>query len=132
MIVIDYIGLIVTVVLIGVRYPLQALGALIIHEVGRIGAICFVQKPINLLLIGGAFGEMSFREPLSWGYVLIAAAAGPLLNYLVGSLAGGIVWERLSALINSAAQLRQPTGVIQIRLAAISLLFSLQHYWRTY
>ena len=59
MVTIDIIGMIISIIFIGIRYPHIALIAVLAHEAGKILMAVFVHQQIDLIIYAGAFGTAS-------------------------------------------------------------------------
>ena len=122
MLAIDFIGLAMTICLVGLRYPHYVLAAAAIHDVGRVITALFLSGHIQSVVAAGAFGAASVTElgsPLKGALVVLG---GPLACYLASATAGGIEHERTARLINPCAVLDSPFVIITLRLAIISFL----------
>ncbi|CUH94061.1 putative membrane protein [Propionispora sp. 2/2-37] len=125
MIVVDFIGLVFTLCLVGLRYPHYALVAMFIHETGRILMAVFLHQKIDLVVAAGAFGKTVVGETAGSVVMACIALGGPLANYIISVVAGGIEYEKTTNLLNPAARLKCPVSVINLRLAVISFFLSL-------
>lgn len=121
MVSIDFIGLFLTVFLIGVRYPHYVLIAATIHEFGRIMMALFLHGKIDAILAAGAFGTTTVSDYNSSIVVILIMLSGPLANYIIGATAG-FRNESMLNLINPSAVLASPFSVINFRLALLSLI----------
>lgn len=126
MLMIDIIGLLVTILLIGFRYPHYVIFAAAIHEFSRIIMVLFLHGTIDSVVAAGIFGSTvvhNFKESsLNW----LVIFSGPLANYIVSSTAGGIEFESTAHLINPLKKLTYPFAVVNLRFAIISLLVNLK------
>ncbi|SHI34303.1 hypothetical protein [Propionispora hippei] len=125
MVVVDIVGLLFTVVLVGVRYPHYVLAAAMIHEAGRIAMTVFLHQHIELLVAAGAFGKTTINNQETMLAAACIAASGPLANYIVSAVVGGIEYERGGTLLNPLARLKHPFGVVNLRLAVVSFVLSM-------
>jgi hypothetical protein len=125
MLTVDFIGLLITVCLVGLRYPHHVLGAAVIHDLGRILMALFMQGRIETIIAAGAFGATAVSGVKAGGPAILVAFGGPLANYLVGANFGGAVWEKNSRLLHPGAVLKQPFAVINLRLALLSTLVTI-------
>lgn len=125
MVVVDIVGLLFTVVLVGVRYPHYVLAAAMIHEVGRIAMTVFLHQHIELLVAAGAFGKTTVNNQETMLAAACIAVSGPLANYIVSAVVGGIEYERGGTLLNPLARLKHPFGVVNLRLAVVSFVLSM-------
>lgn len=124
---IDLIGLMLTVLIVGVRYPHYVIVAAMIHELGRILMALFLHGEIEVILAAGAFGTTTVSNYSSSLTVVLIMLSGPLANYIIGA-AAGIQNDRMANLINSSAVLASPFAVINFRLAVMSILVSLWQF----
>ncbi len=129
MLLIDMVGMLVTLFLTGLRYPQYVLLATLIHDLANIMAVFLLKRQIQSIVSAGAFGiavtSSDSGSPAFWILIL-----GPLANYLAASAAGGISFERTANLLNPFAKLRRPFAVINLRLAVFSLLYGLYNWWQ--
>lgn len=117
---VDLIGLLATIVLVGLRYPHYVLTAACIHEFGRIFSAVFFHSHIDYIIAAGAFGTMEVTNYTSSVTGMLLLLSGPLANYIVCSLAGGIAFEPTKNLLNPLVNLKSPFAVINFRLCIIS------------
>ncbi|MDU4962125.1 MAG: hypothetical protein E6X17_15825 [Sporomusaceae bacterium] len=129
MISVDFIGILLTACLVGLRYPGCLLLAVLMHETGRVLMAVFFQGHIDSIVVSGVFSAASVSQIASGTKLLLIALAGPLANYIVSSAVGGVEWEKTNCLINPFAALRHPVAVVNLRFAAVSLLVSLVRYF---
>lgn len=122
MLAVDMIGIIATVFLIGLRYPLQACAAVFVHEFGKFFLLLSVCGQVSALTAGGIFA-VTPANMHGWEEA-VYAWGGSLANYSVACLAGGIAYEKTGDLLKPWTKLRCPTGTIQLRLALFSLLYA--------
>lgn len=127
MVTIDIIGMIISIVFIGARYPHIALIAVLIHEAGKFLMAVFVRQQINLIMAAGAFGTASFVNDSNWCSVLVLFS-GALANFILASMIGGIEYERTVNLFNPLASLRSPWAVVNLRLALLSFVITIWNF----
>lgn len=128
MLAVDFVGLLLTVCLVGLRYPHYALGAAAIHDAGRLLLALFSNGRIEAVIAAGAFGSTAVGG-LPAGIVPLAVAmGGPLANYLVSAGLGG--WERepTAHLFHPAAAVRNPFAMVNMRLALLSTIVTLWQF----
>lgn len=125
---IDIIGLIFTVALIGVRYPVHALAAALCHDLGRILMILFLHGRIEAVIAAGAFGTAAASDIPGGVQTLLVVFSGPLANYILSAGAGGVELEKPGRLLQSAAALKHPFAVVNLRLALLSVVVNLWKY----
>ncbi|BBB92949.1 MAG TPA: hypothetical protein PKA28_02060 [Methylomusa anaerophila] len=124
MLTVDFIGLLLTVGLIGPRYPHCVLFAATINLISQIAVALFLQGDIHSIVAAGAFGGMEVSHVT--GFKNAVLAISPLLaNYIAGKAAGGMEFESTSNIINPFAMLKHPIAVINIRFCIASSLFTL-------
>ncbi len=128
MVAIDMIGLILTICLVGVRYPHLVLLAALIHEFGRIVIAIILHGHIESVIAAGAFGSTIVSHQQGSLISALIIFGGPLANYIVSSTAGGIEFERTAALLNSGACLKHPFAVVNLRLALVSVLVNIWQF----
>ena len=119
---IDLIGLLATIFLVGLRYPHYVLFAACIHEFGRIFVAVFLHSHIDYIVAAGAFGSMAVNNYNSAAIGILLIFSGPLANYIVCSIAGGIAFEPTKNLLNPLVNLKSPFAVINFRLCILSCL----------
>jgi len=119
---IDLIGLLATIFLVGLRYPHYVLFAACVHEFGRIFVAVFLHAHIDYIIAAGAFGTMTVSNYNLGAIGIVLIFSGPLANYIVCSIAGGIAFEPTKSLLNPLVRLKSPFAVINFRLCIISCL----------
>ncbi|QDR80771.1 hypothetical protein [Sporomusa termitida] len=124
MLAIDMIGLVISIIIVGVRYPHYALAAAVINTTGQILMAVLLAANIEKIVTAGAFSSASMTN-LSELQSLLFACSGPLANFLVSKAAGGIQFVSNAQLIKPTAVLKQPLAVTNLRFAVISLVLSL-------
>ena len=121
MLIVDLVGLIVTICLIGFRYPAYVICAAILSDLGRILMILFFHGRIESIVAAGAFGTTFAAGPLSApSYIIIFS--GCMANFLISMAAGGLEYEKTRAILNPLAKVRHPFAVINLRLSLLSLM----------
>ena len=125
MLIIDLIGLIATICLIGIRYPHYVLIAACVHEIGSVLITLFLNGKINTIVAAGAFSTMTVSNNTLGMVGTLLIFNGSLSNYIVSSIAGGIAFEPTSHLLNPWATLRFPLAVINFRLCILSFFVSI-------
>lgn len=125
MITVDFISLVITNCLVGIRYPGLVLLALLIHEAGKIIAVLFLENQVQGLVVAGVFSTTTLAPMSSDIPPILIALGGPAANYLASSLVGGVEWEKTKALYNPLAILEHPLAVVNFRFAIISLAICL-------
>ncbi len=121
----DIVALVVTVCLIGLRYPLQVLGASLINCLGQAVTVLFLHGHIVSLVAAGAFGSTIASGVKSGGPTLLIIFSGSLSNYIVSAAAGGIEYEKTKAILHPLAPVRNPFAVVNLRLALLTFLINL-------
>ncbi|WP_378955543.1 hypothetical protein [Pelosinus sp. sgz500959] len=122
MLTIDLIGLLITIFMIGLRYPHYVLLATCIHELGRIFATIAIHGQLDSIVTAGVFGTMVINHYDSSLVGTLLLFSGSLANYIVSSITGGIVFDSTKCLLNPLANLKQPFSVINFRLCILSFL----------
>lgn len=130
MLVVDIIGLLITCCLVGIRYPLHVMGAVLIHDIGRIVLTLFFQGHVESVLFAGAFGTVTATEMGVSIHNMIAVLGGPLMCYLASSVLGGVSYERTSCLLSPVAVLTNPLAAINLRLALLSFIVNSPQLFR--
>ena len=129
MITVDFIGILITSCMVGIRYPGYLLLAVFVHEAGRIILAVFCQGQIDSIVVAGVFSATSVSHLSSGLKALLVSLGGPLANYVVSSAVGGVEWEKTSHLVNPFSALRHPLAVINLRFAAVSFFISIVRYF---
>lgn len=127
MIVIDAIGLFVTICFIGLRYPHYVLIACLINQFGQIVATLFLHLHIEGILASGVFTNMQVTGATG-ALIFLLALSGTFLNYAVGAAVTGFEFEPTAHLIKPFARLRSPFAVINLRFAVVMLCVQIFHY----
>jgi len=120
MVAIDFLGLVATIVLIGLRYPHYVLLAICIYECSRIFIAIFLHAHIHYIIAAGAFGSLTTSHVQASAIGFLILFSGSLANYIVSLLFGGIAFERTASLLNPLATLRYPFAVVNFRLCILS------------
>ncbi len=122
MVTIDLIGLLLTILVVSLRYPHYVLLATGIHELGQIFMVIAIHGQFDSMVTAGAFGTMTLRPFDSNIVGVLLLFSGSLINYAASSIAGGIVFEPTRSLLNPLAKLRLPFSVVNFRLCILSCL----------
>lgn len=122
MLAIDIIGLFITIIIIGIRYPHHVLIAAIVHEIGRVLMVLMVSGKVTLIIAAGAFGTNPGIDQYNWLMGSLIKISGPLANYIFCAATGGIYLETLTNIVNPGAKLVNPFAVINLRFAFVSML----------
>jgi hypothetical protein len=125
----DIIGLIFTVLLVGPRYGLYVLSAVVIGEIGQILMTLYMNAQIDAVVTGGIFGGATFHGIQGGVPVLLIYFSGAIFNYFVGTAFGGIELEKFNNIVNPFANVKKPFAVVNIRLAIWSGLYSGWQYF---
>lgn len=124
MLALDIIGLMITILLIGIRYTPYVLAAVVIGETGGILASLYLNAQLDTVVAGGIFSRIAFQGVNARLPVFFIYFGGPLINYFVGMACGGLEKEKLAGLINPFASLKHPFAVMNIRLAILSAAYN--------
>lgn len=125
MLIIDLVGVVTTIFLIGIRYPHYVLLAVSLHELGEILITVFLHGQISTIVASGAFSTISVSNYNASNLGAVLAFSGSLTNYVVSSLAGGIAFEPTSRLLNPISSLKSPFAVINFRLCILACFISI-------
>ncbi|MDF2572197.1 MAG: hypothetical protein K0R55_3801 [Sporomusa sp.] len=128
MVAVDVVGLIISIVLVGIRYPHYALVAALANAVGQVLMVVFLLGNIEKIVTAGAFSSADITN-LSQFKALLFAASGPFTNFIISKIAGGIEFVSTAHLVNPAAMLKYPLAVINLRFAVISSLLSICQFF---
>mgnify|MGYP000005119915 CR=1 FL=1 len=125
MLIIDFIGIVATICLIGIRYPHYVLLAISLHELGEIVMAVLFNGQIDTIVAAGAFGTIAVSNYNTSLIGTLLLFSGSLTNYIASSLAGGIAFEPTSRLLNPISTLKYPFAVVNFRLSVLACLISL-------
>ncbi len=125
MVVIDLIGLVATISLIGIRYPHYVLLAACLHELGEVLITIFLHGQIDTIVAAGAFGTIVVNNFHATILGIVIVFSGSLVNYIASSMAGGIAFEPTSHLLNPMSSLKAPFAVINFRLCILASFISI-------
>ncbi|HMM21305.1 MAG TPA: hypothetical protein PKA10_11235 [Selenomonadales bacterium] len=130
MLTVDFIGLLFTVFLAGVRYPVHVIAAAAIHEAGRVAMALFLHGHIDSVLAAGAFGStVASNIKAGGGPALLLALSGPLTSLIISAGTGGIAREKATDLLNPLAPAHCPFAVVNLRLACLSALYTIWNFF---
>ena len=129
MLAIDLIGLLATILLVGLRYPHYVLAAICVHEFGRILVVILLHAHIDYIVAAGVFGTMEVSNYHSSALGIVLIFSGALSNYIVSSIGGGIAFESTVNLLNPLVNLKSPFAVINFRLCILSCLIQV---WKNF
>ena len=124
MMAVDMVGLIISIIMVGIRYPHYALAAAAINTCGQILMAILLAANIEKIVTAGAFSSASITNLMELQRLLFVFS-GPVANFLVSKAAGGIQFVSNAQLINPSAVLKQPLAVTNLRFAVISLVLSI-------
>lgn len=126
MLAIDFVGLVTTACIVGVRYPQYVVAAALVHEIGQLTMALFLHGKIDLIVAAGAF---SIAQVSNIGFYnsLLVVFSGALANYIMAAAFGGVNRESSASLFNPFSKLRFPFAVINLRLALLSLIVNIIH-----
>lgn len=122
---VDIIGIVITICLVGLRYPHYVFLAAIIHDVGRVLMTLFLHGSIQSIISAGAFGTTMAAGIKSGSPVYLIMFSGAIANYIVSATAGGIEFEKTRHIVNPFLAVKHPFAVVNLRLAILSLLVNL-------
>lgn len=125
MLTVDIIGVIMTVLLVGLRYPLYVIIAGVIGDMGRLLMILCLHGHIQTIVEAGAFGVAHSGDVKSGIPALLVMFSGSMTNYLVSVATGGFGIEKNRKLMRPTARVQRPFAVINMRLAILSLAVNL-------
>ncbi|MDF2570743.1 hypothetical protein [Sporomusa sp.] len=128
MMAVDIVGLIISIIVIGIRYPHFALAAALANTAGQVLMAIFLAGNIEKIVTAGAFSSASVTN-LSELKSLLFAFSGPLTNFIISKAAGGIEFVSTAHLVNPAAVVKHPFAVTNLRFAVISLILSICQFF---
>lgn len=121
---IDIVGLVISVCLVGIRYPHYALAAAVINAMGQIVMVIFLAGNVEKIVTAGAFSSAAVTN-LGGLKTMLFAISGPLANFISSKFAGGIEFVSTNHIVNPTVMLKHPLAVINLRFAVISLVLSI-------
>lgn len=125
MVIVDFFGLLLTVIVVGLRYPHYVLIAALLHEVGRIIIALSLHGHIDSISAAGIFGSAQMSNLGGKLVNIMVLLSGAATNYFISSLSGKIGYEPTVSLFNPVSRLKYPFAVINLRLAVLSLFTTL-------
>lgn len=128
MVSVDIVGLVISTVLVSIRYPHHALAAALANAMGQVLIAVFLAGNIEKIITAGAFSSASITN-LSEFKAVFFVVSGPLTNFIISKMAGGIEFVSTAHLLNPAAVLKHPFAVINLRFAVISLILSICQFF---
>lgn len=124
MLAIDLIGVLLTIAVVGIRYPHYVVVAGLINELGILLMAFITNGNIKFILAAGAFSMTTVAQD-DWHYNVLLLLSGPLANYIFCAVVGDIHQETASNLINPGVRLDNPFAVVNLRFAVLSILSNL-------
>ena len=128
MLAVDIVGLIISIGLVSIRYPHYALAAALANAMGQIVMAIFLAGNIEKIVTAGAFSSAAITN-LSGFKIALFTISGPLTNFIISKLAGGIEFVSTAKIANPAAVLKHPLAVINLRFAVVSLVLSVCQFF---
>jgi len=125
MLMVDVVGIIVTICLVGLRYPHYVLCALIINELGRVLTTLFLHGRIESIVASGAFGSTTAEGIKSGGLTILMIFSGAIANYIVSAVAGGAAYEKTVRILDPLAAVKHPFAIVNLRLAILTFLINI-------
>jgi len=124
-ILLDWVGLIVSGFLLGPGYIIYVLFLSIAQELTRLLVALAVNVQIKEVFISGIFGFTSFTGiNLTDFRGMMIILAGPLVSFLIYRLTGGLGNNPKGAFFNPLVKVRNPLAMISLRFALVSLVIS--------
>ncbi len=124
MILLDFVGLFLSIVFLGPFYLFYIIFVAFIQEIVRILTILFLHGDIYHVLFGGIFGNTLGVLSGNEQYVLVALS-GPAICMLMGMISGGLKREHRKQFFNPFTRVSDPLGVISLRLGLVSTFLSI-------
>ncbi|MDL2281107.1 hypothetical protein LJC10_04540 [Selenomonadales bacterium OttesenSCG-928-I06] len=123
---IDLVILIITICLLGIRYPHYVLIAAFINLFGYLLAAIIFSTKVNLIVFGGIFNSFSFSN-LSFIETAGLFLSGPFLNFLIASVLNDKPekTQQSLAFVIPYATLRNPLKTINMRFAFVTFLYNI-------
>lgn len=124
MILLDFVGLFLSIVFLGPLYLFYIIFVAFIQEIVRILTILFLQGDICQVLVGGIFGN-TFGILSGDGQYILVALSGPVICMLIGIMSGGLKRKQEKQFFNPFSRVSYPLGVIALRLGLLSTFLSI-------
>jgi hypothetical protein len=121
----DFVGMLVTICLIGLRYPHYVLMASLINGFGQVIMTLFLHGHIESVVAAGAFGSTMVSGIKGGVPAMLIIFAGALSNYIVSASAGGVEYEKTSDVLNPFSPVKHPFAVVNLRLALLSFIVNI-------
>lgn len=121
---VDLVGILLTIPLVGLRYPHYVLFAAFIHDISRMLLTVLFNGNIDTVVAAGTFGSISIANPKGM-ITLLILFIGPAANFALSILYGGMAYERTKDIINPFVKPKNPLSVINFRFALISTLVTI-------
>jgi len=128
MLMVDIVGIIVTVCLVGLRYPLYVLCAMVINDLGRVLTTLFLHGKIQSIIAAGAFGSTTSAGIHSGAMTVFVIFSGAIANYIVSATAGGVAYEKTANILNPLSPVKHPFAIVNLRLALLTFLINMWHF----
>ncbi|MDR3564107.1 MAG: hypothetical protein P4N59_22080 [Negativicutes bacterium] len=125
MLAVDIVGVVITICLVGLRYPQHVLGAALIHDLGQLLMTLFLRGHIVSVVAAGAFGSTVATGVKSGMASTFLLFSGSIANYIVSATVGGVEYEKTARLLNPLSPVKHPFAVVNFRLAVVSFLVNL-------
>lgn len=121
MIIVDIAAIILTICIAGLRYPGYVLLAALLHDLASILITLVFHGRIESIVAAGAFGT-TMASGIATTQLYLIIFSGCIANYIIGNIAGGLEYEKTATIVNPLASVKHPFAVVNLRLAALSLL----------
>lgn len=123
MLAIDIVGLLLSIILVSSRYPHYALVAALANALGQFIAAVLLAGNVEKFITAGAFSSLAVTN-LGGLKTILFTISGPLTNFIISKVAGGVEFVSTANIVNPLAVLKHPLSVINLRFAVISLVLS--------
>lgn len=128
MVFIDVIGLLISLGLVGIRYPHWGILASFINILGLLLSGVVFHEQINYVVAAGAFSIGVFNQEHSLLLAYFLQFSGIWANFLVMHLAGGVRIEKTMVFMDPTCELKAPIAVINMRMAVLAILFNFWNF----
>jgi len=125
MILLDWLGLLVSAILLGPFYLFYVFFLSLLQESTRLLLLLLLDYPIEKVFISGVFGFTSWKgmNPRSLSSILLILS-GHLFSFFIYRLAGGVGKNPPWAFFNPLIKVKRPLAMVSLRFGICSLLVS--------
>ncbi|SDD37279.1 hypothetical protein SPACI_028920 [Sporomusa acidovorans DSM 3132] len=124
MLAIDIVGLLISICLVSIRYPHYAFMAAMVNVLGQIITAVLFTGNVEKFITAGVFSSAEVTN-LGGLKTILFTFSGPITNFLLSKMAGGVEFVSTANIVNPFAVLKHPLAVINLRFAVVSFLLGL-------